>query len=76
MVPGERLSLAVNWRALVKHGIELSDLCLESPALLRMPELQSASDPEPASSSFSLTPYNLFQFFPAWLAALTPRTQA
>lgn len=69
---GERLSLAVNWRALVKHGIEISDLCLESPALLRMPELQPASDPEPASSSFSLTPYNLFQFFPAWLAALTP----
>lgn len=67
----ERLSLAINWRALLKRSLEIADLSLEHPALLRLPELPP-SDPEPATSSPVLTPYNLFQAFPAWLADLNP----
>lgn len=68
----EHLSLAINWRALLKRNIEVSDLSLEHPVFLRLPELSPSSAPEPETSSPVLTPYNLFQLFPAWLVDLNP----
>lgn len=69
----ERLSLALNWRALSARRIEVSDLSLEHPALMRLPEILPSSSPEPETApQAALTPYNLFQLFPAWLADLKP----